>query len=40
MLRIQRQLFRRAEVRRRIAIARGGHLSLGTQLSCCWVFQM
>jgi hypothetical protein len=30
MLRIQRQLFRRAEVRRRIAIASGGHLSLGT----------
>ena len=30
MLRIQRQLFDRAEVRRRIAIARGGRLSLGT----------
>jgi hypothetical protein len=30
MLRIQRQLFGQAEVRRRIAIARGGRLSLGT----------
>jgi nanoRNase/pAp phosphatase (c-di-AMP/oligoRNAs hydrolase) len=30
MLRIQQQLFGRAEVRRRIAIARGGRLSLGT----------
>jgi hypothetical protein len=30
MLRIQRRLFDRAEVRRRIAIARGGRLSLGT----------
>jgi hypothetical protein len=30
MLRIQQQLFDRAEVRRRIAIARGGRLSLGT----------